>query len=159
RGREQEDGVTPAADDAQPARAAAARSEAGPVPPAPAAEATPAPAAKATPAPAAKATPAPAAKVARTQHAPPKAEAAAAARAPRPLGGRRGSRSRGGAPTAPPPLFEGQAAKVGSAKPTAQRSTEPAATAAEPGRPTVAAGATEAGTWFPSDRDGAIEHL
>ena len=151
RGREQEDGGTPAADDAQPARASAARSETEPVPPAPAT--------KAMPARVAKETPSPAAKVERTQDASPKAEAAAAARAPRPLGVRRGSRSRGGAPTAPPPLFEGQAAKVGSAKPTAQQSTEPPAAAADPGRPTAAAGATEAGTWFPSDRDGAIEHL
>jgi hypothetical protein len=55
---------------------------------------------------------------------------------------RRGSRSRGGPPSAPPPLFEGQ---------TASQRTQAAA------KPAAAPAAAPA--WFPSDRTAAVAHL
>ncbi len=78
-------------------------------------------------------------------------ESAGGGRAPRPaqpLGLRRGSRSRGGAPTAPPPLFEGQTARPGGAQQTPAPAT--GAAAAEP---------SGAPAWFPTETAAAVEHL
>ena len=82
---------------------------------------------------------------------------APAARAAQTIGLRRGSRSRGGVPSGPPPLFEGQALNVAGGK-------QPAA-AQQPAKPAdekQAAPAQETGgtpSWFPTGRDAVIGHL
>jgi uncharacterized protein (TIGR00288 family) len=78
------------------------------------------------------------------------AEAVAAKRVAQPIGLRRGSRGRGAAPSAPPPLFEGQTLRPASvARPAAAAQ---AADGAAPPQSTSPA-------WFPSDRTQAINHL
>src|SRR5690606_6403341 len=75
-------------------------------------------------------------------------------RPPQAIGLRRGSRSRGGAPSGPPPLFEGQTAAV-KAAPAARQTGEPAAT----GTPGTTAPAASTPTWFPTEQAAVLSHL
>src|SRR5690606_7246438 len=82
--------------------------------------------------------------------------AAPASRPAQTIGLRRGSRSRGGVPSGPPPLFEGQALNVAGGK-QAPAAQQPAA-AADAGK----AAAQETGgvpAWFPTGSDPVIGHL
>ena len=76
-------------------------------------------------------------------------------RPPQAIGLRRGSRSRGGAPSGPPPLFEGQTAGAKAAPAAREQSGEPAATGT-PGT-TVPVASTPA--WFPTEQAAMLSHL
>ena len=79
-----------------------------------------------------------------------------AARPAQTIGLRRGSRSRGGVPSGPPPLFEGQTLNVaGGKQPAAQ---QPAKTA-EAQKPAAAQETGGTPSWFPTGRSAVIGHL
>src|SRR5690606_32069926 len=84
-----------------------------------------------------------------------------APRPPQPIGLRRGSRSRTGAPAGPPPLFEGQTLNVGSsakAKPAEapkQAGQAPRAAAQE----AVPSAEQETPQWFPTEPEALVRHL
>jgi len=81
------------------------------------------------------------------------ATSAKSARPTHPIGLRRGSRSRGGASSGPPPLFEGQTAGTKAAPAARQQTGEPAAT------PASAAIAPATPAWFPSEQAALLSHL
>jgi len=150
-GAKQEAGAT-AAKARETARAAAE------TPKQPAAQAAPAAAERAAePA-------APAVRKAEATEQPSMFEEATPVRAPRPpqpIGLRRGSRSRTGAPAGPPPLFEGQTLNVGSsakAKPAEapkQAGQAPRAAAQE----AVPSAEQETPQWFPTEPEALVRHL
>lgn len=136
----------------RPAAKADAPAAAGTEKPPAAAASQSTPGDKAQPAAAAASKPAPSAQSSMFDES----AGAPAARPAQTIGLRRGSRSRGGVPSGPPPLFEGQTLNVAGGK---QPAAQQPAKAAEAQKPAAAQETGGTPSWFPTGRSAVIGHL